>query len=360
MAASWQRLGAAVGCTGIGVNRVRIEPGRLSTPPHSHGASEEIVFVLGGTGFSWQDEQVYELRPGDCVVHLADHEEHTLRGGPDGLEVLICGTRHPTGIGWLPRSRAIRFGWPWVEGRTDDPWDIEAAAEPLVFGEVAARPSSIVNIDDTEVVSSAESDCEVEIRYLGREAGSVDTGMRHEVVVDGKLNCPPHCHGAEEEFFLVLDGEGTCLLGDDELLVRRGSIVGRAACVPRADHAAHVRHEGTERHLLLPALEQGRLLGRRRRRPHREHRLLGRRAPVLTRHAHGPGPETRPQRPCPGTRSQDGAQMGASKRASQRVRSCSIGSSFSSFAFNSSSSELSRSLPSPVGTNGQYAPRLKP
>ena len=64
MAASWQRLGDAVGCMGIGVNRVRIDPGRLSTPPHSHGASEEIVFVLGGSGFSWQDEQVYELRPG--------------------------------------------------------------------------------------------------------------------------------------------------------------------------------------------------------------------------------------------------------------------------------------------------------
>ena len=105
MAASWQRLGDAVGCTTIGVNRVRIDPGRLSTPPHSHGASEEIVFVLGGSGWSWQDEQVYELRPGDCVVHLADHEEHTLRGGPDGLDVLIYGTRRPTEIGWLPRSR---------------------------------------------------------------------------------------------------------------------------------------------------------------------------------------------------------------------------------------------------------------
>ena len=227
MAASWQRLGDAVGCTRFGVSRVTIDPGRLSTPPHSHGASEEIVFVLGGSGFSWQDEQVYELRPGDCVVHLADHEEHTLRGGPDGLEVLIYGTRHPTEIGWLPRSRAIRIGWPWVEGRTDDPWDVEAAAEPLEFGEPAPRPSSIVNVDAAAVVSEQESDCEVELRYLSREAGSVQTGMRLEKVADGKLNCPPHCHGSEEEFFLVLDGEGTCLLGDDEFPIRRGSIVGR-------------------------------------------------------------------------------------------------------------------------------------
>ena len=36
--------------------------------------------------------------------------------------------------------------------------------------------------------------------------------------------------------------------------------------------------------------------------------------------------------------------MGASKRASQRVRSGSTGSSFSSFAFSSSSSELKAKL----------------
>ena len=229
MAATWQRLGDAVGCTTIGANRVRIEPGRLSTPPHSHGASEEIVFVLGGSGLSWQDEQVYELRPGDCIVHLADHEEHTLRGGPEGLEVLICGTRHPTELGWLPRSRAIRLGWPWVEGRTDDPWDVEAQAEPLEFGEPAPRPGNIVNVDEAEVLSLEKDDSAVDIRYIAREGGAERTGMRHYVVAPGKLDGEPHCHGAEEEFFLVLDGDGACLLGDEEIPLRPGSFVGRPA-----------------------------------------------------------------------------------------------------------------------------------
>ncbi|HET7854817.1 MAG TPA: hypothetical protein VFL41_00005, partial [Gaiellaceae bacterium] len=54
MAAEWQRFGDAAGSVGVGVNLVRIDPGRLSTPPHSHGASEEIVFVLEGSGLSWQ------------------------------------------------------------------------------------------------------------------------------------------------------------------------------------------------------------------------------------------------------------------------------------------------------------------
>jgi uncharacterized cupin superfamily protein len=227
MAADWQRLGDAVGCTGIGVNRVRIDPGRLSTPPHSHGASEEIVYVLGGSGHSWQDEQVYELRPGDCIVHLADHEEHTLRGGPEGLDVLIYGTRHPTELGWLPRSRAIRLGWPWVEGRTDDPWDVEAQSEPLEFGQPSPRPRNLVNVDEVEAEEWEKGDCGCVERSLAFAAGAVATGMRHEVIPEGKLNCPPHCHGLEEEFFVVLDGEGTCLLGDEEHPVRRGSIVGR-------------------------------------------------------------------------------------------------------------------------------------
>jgi uncharacterized cupin superfamily protein len=227
MAATWQRLGDAVGCTTVGVNRVRIEPGRLSTPPHSHGASEELVFVLGGSGLSWQDEQVYELRPGDCIVHLADHEEHTLHGGPDGLEVLICGTRHPTELGWLPRSKAIRLGWPWVEGRTDDPWEIEAEAPPLELGDPAPRPTNIVNVDDAEPLALAKGDSELEIRYLAREAGASRTGMRHYTIAAGKLDGEPHCHASEVEFFLVLDGDGAVLLGEDEIPLRPGSFVGR-------------------------------------------------------------------------------------------------------------------------------------
>ena len=239
MAATWERLGDAVGCVAIGANRVRIDPGRLSTPPHSHGASEEIVFVLDGSGLSWQDEQVYELRPGDCIVHLADHEEHTLRGGPDGLEVLICGTRHPTELGWLPRSRAIRLGWPWVEGRTDDPWDVEAQAEPLVFGEPAPRPKNIVNVDEAEVRRWRRTTAAVEHVTRARGRGRARPECGTSVMAPREANGPPHCHGAEEEFFLVLDGEGAVLLGDEEIpsgpaRSSGGRLARGGACLPRA------------------------------------------------------------------------------------------------------------------------------
>jgi uncharacterized cupin superfamily protein len=235
MAADWQRLGNAAGTIGVGVNRVRIDPGRLSTPPHSHGASEELVYVLGGSGLSWQDEEVYELRPGDCIVHLADHEEHTLRGGPEGLEVLI----------WLPRSAAIRLGWPWVQGRTDDPWDVEAQAEPLAFGEPAPRPANIVNVDDAPAAFGGTT------KTLAAAAGSVRTGLNRIELPPGEAGAPPHCHSAEEEVFVILEGAGVLELSPspvaaglgverEDLPVRVGHVVAR----PPATKIAHAFRAG--------------------------------------------------------------------------------------------------------------------
>ena len=97
----------------------------LPTPPHSHSASEELFFVLGGSGLAWQDEAAYEVRAGDCAVYRANELEHTFRAGPDGLEYLVYGTNFPTEYGWLPRSGRSGSGGRGSRGRTDDPWEVE-------------------------------------------------------------------------------------------------------------------------------------------------------------------------------------------------------------------------------------------
>src|SRR6476659_869542 len=153
MDASWQPLGDAAGTAGVGLNRVRVAPGKLPTPPHSHGASEELYFVLGGSGLAWQDDAVHEVRRGDCIIHRPDEMEHTLVAGPSGLDYRVVGTRHRTEIGWLPRSRAVRIGWPWVEGRDDDPWDVEASGPALAIGDPKPRPDNIRNVDEVELES---------------------------------------------------------------------------------------------------------------------------------------------------------------------------------------------------------------
>jgi uncharacterized cupin superfamily protein len=218
MDATWQRLGQAAGAQGVGVNRVRVAPGMLPTPPHSHGASEEIYFVLEGSGLAWQDEAVHEVRAGDCVVHRADEMEHTFRAGPDGLDYLVYGTNHPTELGWLPRSRAVRFGWPWVEGRTDDPWDVEAEAEPLAFGDPAERPPNIVHVDDVETGAEGGETW----KALADAGGSRATGLHWSRIAPERTGPPPHCHSEEEEVFVILEGDGTLELWPSPVAEKRG------------------------------------------------------------------------------------------------------------------------------------------
>jgi uncharacterized cupin superfamily protein len=231
MDATWQRLGDAAGAEGIGVNRVRVAPGMLPTPPHSHGASEETFFVVAGSGLAWQDDAGHDVGPGDCVVHRANEMEHTFRAGPDGLDYLVYGTNHPTELGWLPRSRAVRLGWPWVEGRTDDPWDVEVQAEPLAFGEGGERPPNIVHLDDVSATEPRGGDT---VKALAAAAGSRTTGLNWRRLSPGRMGPPPHCHSEDEEVFVVLEGDGTLELWPSPLAEARG--VQREDVPVRAGH----------------------------------------------------------------------------------------------------------------------------
>lgn len=211
-----QRLGDASGAKGIGLNRVRVDPGRLSTPPHSHGLSEEIFYVLGGSGLLWQDESVCEVGAGDTIVHRADAEEHTLKGGSDGLDYLVFGTRHPVEHGWLPRSRALRLGYPWVEGRDDDPWDVEAEIGELEFAEPGERPPNVVAFDDLPFDEDGD-------KLLAEAAGSERSGLNWIRRQPGRRGSVPHCHSLESEAFVVLDGSGTLELWPTPLTASRGA-----------------------------------------------------------------------------------------------------------------------------------------
>lgn len=243
MDASLQRLGDAAGTRGVGVNRIRVEPGKLPTPPHSHGASEELYFVLAGSGLAWQDGQVHEVRPLDCVVHRPDEMEHTFVAGSDGLEFLVFGTRHPTELGWLPRSRAIRLGWPWVEGRDDDPWDIEATVEPLAYGQPAPPPPNILNVDEVELQTVRHQT----FAYFTPDETTRLAGFGWERITAGHRGSVPHCHSAEEEVFVILGGTATLELwssgGDvEETPLRAGHIVAR----PPGSRVAHSFRAGPD------------------------------------------------------------------------------------------------------------------
>ena len=243
--ADWQFLGEAAGSVNVGVRRIRMAPGDVPTPQHVHGAEEEIFYVLEGSGLSRQDDKTYEIRAGDCIVHRALAEAHTLRAGDDGLTVLAYGHRMRTPGAYLPNANRSWLTPSWTEaGHVSHPFD----AEPeLDWPEPSPRPANIVNLDEVEVEEWGARDMAGRARALASTAGSVRAGFHHEITPSGKLNTTPHCHSAEEEIFIVTDGEGTLLLGDDEHPVRAGHVVAR----PPGTRIAHAFRAGEEELTIL-------------------------------------------------------------------------------------------------------------
>jgi uncharacterized cupin superfamily protein len=232
MKAGWTDLGAAAGSVDVGLRRIRVAPGAQSTPAHVHDLEEELCYVLGGDGRSWQDGRTYAVRAGDALVHLARGAAHTLVAGEVGLDVLVFGQRRWAELGRLPRAGVGWLGATWVEvGTGAHPWAREAAAGPVaVDDEVAPRPRGIVAVAEVEGEERRRGDTGIVRRNVGVALGSRTTGMRLLEIDPGMHGYPAHCHSAEEEMFVVLDGSGTLLLGSsEEHAVRRGHVVSRPA-----------------------------------------------------------------------------------------------------------------------------------
>jgi uncharacterized cupin superfamily protein len=214
IAATWRSLTGENSAT-VGVQRIEIDPGKWATPLHLENSEEEIFYVLGGSGLSlqWDGEttEAFEVGPGDCLVHRASEHAHTLQAGPDGLDVLAFGERHyPVGSAYLPRA-GVSWGlgaWTRTGDPDDHPWKREAEAGAPEVPEVSPRPPRIVNVATVEEMVWARTTVRSSWRDVGDAAGSLRTGLSHVAVEPGALMAPPHCHAAEEEIFVVLDGEG--------------------------------------------------------------------------------------------------------------------------------------------------------
>lgn len=187
--------------------------------------------MLGGSGLAWQRTAMGTRRskPGQATaVHVAGEEAHTLVAGPDGLDVLAFG------VGPYPPLTYFVD----IDGRHQ--WNLESALPEPELPPPSPRPSRIVNLDEVEPESDDRGSFGETWHALGRAAGSVRAGLNYDVARPGKLNCPLHCHSAEEELFVVLDGEGVCLLGDDEHPVRCGYVIAR----PPGTRIAHAFRGG--------------------------------------------------------------------------------------------------------------------
>ena len=227
----WTDLGHAAGTRTVGLNRIQVDPGKWSTPFHRQTAEEKIFFVLGGSGVCLIDRAAFDVGPGDCIVHRV-RETHALRAGADGLDVLAFGTRGRTEVGYLPRAGVGWIGGTWAEvGGGAHPWEREAALGEPELPEDRARPETVVNVTDVD----GGDDPDGSWRVLARAAGSEHTGLNWGSLSPGAEGAPPHLHSADEELFVVLDGDGVLQLWPTPQLARDG-----VAYEERAIRAGHV------------------------------------------------------------------------------------------------------------------------
>lgn len=98
-------------------------------------------------------------------------------------------------------------------------------------------PKPFVNLDDVEF-----TDIEDNGYYTSRRAlfsagiGARKLGYNLTVLPPGKSQCPFHCHHAEEEMFLILEGEGELRFGAERFHIRQHDVI---ACPTGGPEVAH-------------------------------------------------------------------------------------------------------------------------
>ena len=115
----------------------------------------------------------------------------------------------------------------------------------------------VMNLDEVEF-----DDLEANGRFtssrgpIGSRIGARQLGYNLTVLPPGKVQCPFHSHHAEEEMFLILDGEGELRFGAERYPLRRHDVI---ACPPGGSEVAHqIVNTGTVdmRYLALSTLAE--------------------------------------------------------------------------------------------------------
>jgi uncharacterized cupin superfamily protein len=109
------------------------------------------------------------------------------------------------------------------------------ATHAFLFGVPMSKP--YVNLNDVQF-----DDVEDNGYYTSRRAlfsasiGARKLGYNLTVLPPGKAQCPFHSHRAEEEMFLILEGEGELRFGSERYRIRKHDVI---ACPPGGPELAH-------------------------------------------------------------------------------------------------------------------------
>lgn len=226
--ATRRRLGIACGAKRLGIALIEIDPGKRSTPPHSHADEDEAFLVLAGSGLSYQtsdpeDVHTYAIGVDDLLWHPANGDAHTLIAGDAGLTVLVVAEGSRTKITYLPRSRQFWLGPVWSPADSPHPYDMDAQLGPLELPEPSAeRPPTIRNLADLPLEEGREGQLAYATRDL-RRMGSDKLVLAQDQMPPNTHNTELHFHSAREEAWFVRSGNGIARLGEEAHPLGAGS-----------------------------------------------------------------------------------------------------------------------------------------
>ncbi len=226
--AARRRLGPASGAKRLGAAVIEIDPGRRSTPPHSHADEDEIFLVLAGGGLSYQtsgpeDVRTYRIGVDDLLWHPANGDAHTLIAGDQGLKVLVVAEGSRTNITYLPRTGQFWLGPGWSPAESSHPFVADAELGPLELPAPSReRSPTIRNLSELPLHEGRDGRLAYATRDV-RDMGSDKLVLAQDEMPSDTHNTDLHFHSAREEAWFVRGGSGIARLGDDAHPLRPGS-----------------------------------------------------------------------------------------------------------------------------------------
>ena len=242
MDAVWQALGDAAGTVGVGLNRVRVAPGKLPDPAalarRLRGGLLRALRARGSRG-----RTATCTRCGRATASSTRPTTTSTRSSPAPTGSSTSSSARvtrPRSAGSRARARSASAGRG-SKAATTTRGTSRRPAPPLEVGEPKPRPENIRNVDEVELEARGQPD----VGGLRRRRSSpVSRGSSSQ---PGKMGSVPHCHSEEEEIFVILDGSATLHLWPSPRRVerRRAARAARAPARPCRRAAAWHRHRRT-------------------------------------------------------------------------------------------------------------------
>jgi uncharacterized cupin superfamily protein len=106
---AYAEIGTALGLRALGANYLVVPPGKTSMPFHRHHTSDEMFFILSGSGiYRFGDERI-PVRAGDCLGAPAAGAAHQLiNTGSEPLRYLALSNNTNAEVIEYPDSGRVR------------------------------------------------------------------------------------------------------------------------------------------------------------------------------------------------------------------------------------------------------------